>query len=1101
MDGRLIALATALALSACGKKAGPAADAAPTATAATAATTAPEPAADAATAAPPSPTSVAPAEDAATPPAPAPTPGAISPTGVDARRPRVSPDGTRVLFHAGPDGKRDIMIVGIDGAGASVLAADPADDHDPSWAPDGKRVLFSSNRGGRHDLWVLDLEAPDAAPQALGAAKDADATEPTLSSLRYTFSAVNPDFCTSEGANAEEVDSYEKLAYTRVTATGKEVWFRSLNGKHAGRLSPAGASCWGPRYSADGLSLLMTCADGGGERRVIHDTRAAWDQELKAALVAVGWRSDEPTEEGKEPPNCPDADAKQWDSDACLKKLPRRYATHAPAPVPDPTGAAEARGYSTNHTLVLAAGPSGAVTRERREEASWHPLDVPGAGDVADVDWSPDGGVVVLEQRLADGSHGLVRAPTSYYLQDVKDLDDYPELWGAGRSALLQDNRFVVRPGDDKEFFHAYDKVMYARRGAFVTADATLQVVRDEIAAMLKAAEVDAAESLRALTKALMDLYAARPDTGNNRYLATQLAVAWAALEAAHRVPAEEEEMPFEEPPADAPPAQTPVEKLKGELPKVIADVPAAIRDEVGKRLAMALAHEGFIEVVVPGRARPVPVDFSQMKPRGHYAESTLVGYFIAMKWLAMVPFPLDASAVELVRLMEKEGLMQHWDAVDQLVGGFMGRPVDVTVSHVRAQLEKDPSILEPTFDKDKALKTFKEALGDLGTRGLEAALADDAGGEAPTPELSFVLFPMRLGMDVPTFTGLTHPAVPGRGLPSAVDVLAAMGVPAADRIARAQAVGQEWQAEYDKRLDALRGKTPGEGDALWAGDLYHAWLALLGTMARPLKTPAEARLLFTDKDAWRDRLVSGALGGYAQLKHDAVLYAFQDFSAQCDGGMPIMVFVEQPILPSPRGFVEPNPAFFRAAAALAKRAYDTFADGEEPDAASPWGDVEDEEGGAKREKNNARTVAERLAKIADKQLARKALTKADHDFLRTIGGTFESLFLGTQKTSQGADTGKGRLERGIALVTDIHTNVTNQVALQIGIGRVDKLFVAVPDDVGARMTEGGVFGFYEFTQPISDRLTDDQWHERIVNGSLPPRPSWVSSFFEARAR
>ena len=77
---------------------------------------------------------------------------------------------------------------------------------------------------------------------------------------------------------------------------------------------------------------------------------------------------------------------------------------------------------------------------------------------------------------------------------------------------------------------------------------------------------------------------------------------------------------------------------------------------------------------------------------------------------------------------------------------------------------------------------------------------------------------------------------------------------------------------------------------------------------------------------------------------------------------------------------------------------------------------------------------------------------------------------------------------------------MTTQTARYIGIGRVDKLFVGVPDAIGARMTEGGVFGFYEFAGPIGDRLTDEQWNEKIVGGTLPPRPAWVSSFFEAAA-
>jgi hypothetical protein len=203
------------------------------------------------------------------------------------------------------------------------------------------------------------------------------------------------------------------------------------------------------------------------------------------------------------------------------------------------------------------------------------------------------------------------------------------------------------------------------------------------------------------------------------------------------------------------------------------------------------------------------------------------------------------------------------------------------------------------------------------------------------------------------------------------------------------------------------------------------------------------------------------------------------------------MAFVEQPILPKPRGFVEPNPEFFRAAAALAKKAYAALSEGTEPTVMNLWDDDGNEV------KMNSRVLAERLAEIAARELRGEPPTDGDYELIRTIGGTFEAIFLMTQ-SSQGQGSGKGRQERGVALVTDIHTNVTEQLALHIGVGRVDRLYVVVPDAVGARLTEGGVFGFYEFTHPLSDRLTDEQWNQRIVGGTLPPRPGWVSSFFEA---
>ena len=87
-----------------------------------------------------------------------------------------------------------------------------------------------------------------------------------------------------------------------------------------------------------------------------------------------------------------------------------------------------------------------------------------------------------------------------------------------------------------------------------------------------------------------------------------------------------------------------------------------------------------------------------------------------------MVPLPLDENAATLVRLMQKKRLVAPWQAIDAMIGAFMGRPVDVTVSHLLTLLEGDPRALEP-FNRARAHAALKEMIGDLGIRGLAQAL------------------------------------------------------------------------------------------------------------------------------------------------------------------------------------------------------------------------------------------------------------------------------------------------------------------------------------------------------------------------------------------
>jgi len=36
---------------------------------------------------------------------------------------------------------------------------------------------------------------------------------------------------------------------------------------------------------------------------------------------------------------------------------------------------------------------------------------------------------------------------------------------------------------------------------------------------------------------------------------------------------------------------------------------------------------------------------------------------------------------------------------------------------------------------------------------------------------------------------------------------------------------------------------------------------------------------------------------------------------------------------------------------------------------------------------------------------------------------------------------------------------------------------------------------YYEFKQPISDRLTDEAWRAMLEQGNEPERPAWADSF------
>jgi hypothetical protein len=44
-------------------------------------------------------------------------------------------------------------------------------------------------------------------------------------------------------------------------------------------------------------------------------------------------------------------------------------------------------------------------------------------------------------------------------------------------------------------------------------------------------------------------------------------------------------------------------------------------------------------------------------------------------------------------------------------------------------------------------------------------------------------------------------------------------------------------------------------------------------------------------------------------------------------------------------------------------------------------------------------------------------------------------------------------------------------------------------------LTKGGSFSYYEFTQPMDDRLSDEQWHQWLETGKAPAPPVWTDTF------
>ena len=238
-------------------------------------------------------------------------------------------------------------------------------------------------------------------------------------------------------------------------------------------------------WSGDGLSLVYSC--GEDDRPQVFDALAAWHQSFSAALSSLEPPADFVPESEWDDSWMYDYGCEYWDEetpwyeDECLSRLSREYASYLGAAVSQPSQSFSQSSVSANQIALLAQGPEdenklyfGLRHAILHDAARWQAIELE-AQEPANPVWAPNGQYIAFD-ALVDDQRTIITLKTDYYLQSVRNLNAFPELYSRGESKLLQENAFVARMGASKEFFEAYEKLRYARRPQFVTADAALQL-------------------------------------------------------------------------------------------------------------------------------------------------------------------------------------------------------------------------------------------------------------------------------------------------------------------------------------------------------------------------------------------------------------------------------------------------------------------------------------------------------------------------------------------------------------------------------------------------------------------------------------------------
>jgi hypothetical protein len=450
-------------------------------------------------------------------------------------------------------------------------------------------------------------------------------------------------------------------------------------------------------------------------------------------------------------------------------------------------------------------------------------------------------------------------------------------------------------------------------------------------------------------------------------------------------------------------------------------------------------------------------VDYSLMTPRGHYTRTEdLTRYFRAMSLLgntAAAIFDPDALWTSLLiarALTMNAAAFADWETIYLPTAFLVGDADDYTP----LELVAVATSVAPFWGDDP------------GT--LDAAIVAEIGMTLPVlrpvgidPQRASVrTMGSRFVIDSWIYDQVSDPAVPGRTRVTPLDVAAALGSDWA--YAPLTEVGF---AGYPEAMAVVRAAITARTAHDWGQTAYDAWLYALQPM---WLAHDEAFPPFMRGDAWTAKAHQTGLGSYAELKHDTILYAKQGMA---EGDM------EPP--PEVTHWVEPDPTALMRLASTARLLRDGLNQldllrGTSDDPYTTLGVLD-----------MFIEIADRLAQIARQELTGDPISAEDNEFLGQIGGWFTEILYATGV--------EGMIDDHGAIVADIFLDALTDTVLEVGTGDFNRIYVIVPDDAGGfEVATGGVYAYYEFWQPRTDRLTDEAWWLLIEGGTLPDRPWWV---------
>ncbi len=636
----------------------------------------------------------------------------------------------------------------------------------------------------------------------------------------------------------------------------------------------------------------------------------------------------------------------------------------------------------------------------------------------------------------------------------------------ADQQGFLSRQGFLVTSSQDDQFYQIRDRVskLYGQP-YYLSTDAAYHALHLTFDALLKALEKERFRPLMiAITQATLDEVTqalpqlqGKPVEQDARLAADYLAVALRLFD--------------------------PTAKIDAGLEADIAKQLQQVRDAAGR--SKSALFPDFED------------DYGAYKPVGHYSgDPELEAYFQAMTWLGRVHFPLQKAgdpgfkpsrvplvitwALRRADLENKQTAAQAYGDIYEALTFLIGDSDDAGPVEYAGLMDEVYGTSAVAMDlADEALwQTFQERSTKLPAPQINSTFANFS--PDMQVEKGWRFMGQRFTLDAFILQNLLFDKVGTldnqRQVPSGLDVMSAFGSLAADEAQRF--LGQEEYANYPEQMQAMRQIVQQQPENEWINRFYSGTLySFLPNLAEK----SDAYPPYMRTPAWEYKQMNTSLGAWAELKHDTALYTKMP-EPMGGGGPPSSG-------PAP-AYVEPNPdVFYRLAYisdalefGLAER--DLVSSADQFVLADP-GDIRLDQlaYGLHRLAQNFQQIGD----MAVKELAGQSLSEEDLWVVQGCLGPVECAVTRAKGYGQEAELDP------MPLVAAVSGAGQNDV-LEAGIGGLNRIYVVVPVEGKLEVAQGGVFSYYEFTQPRDERLTDQDWRVKLAVAP-PEAPFWTVNF------